>query len=235
MDMKHVSVMAAAVVGFFWLQPAAADQKHVVENPDYTYSEILACLSKKAAFKMAPDDFKGAVAQCSESAKGLTRGNFLAILMGCSFLREKEVTPSDSLKNLCDSIEQKLRPYFAANGPALQMLSMSLNDLGVIQLACNEMPESSVEDRAQCLSGLGKLRHLLQNPLPPVSIDPPTPQDYLTAIKADPQFVSSPYDLPFHETCLWLMDPMGHVVRGNDGKPKTMPISKEPDPAHPCL
>jgi hypothetical protein len=213
--------------------PANADEKHVIETPDYTYNEITACLSKKSAFKMAPTEFAATINECRSNAMGLTTEDYLSIVMGCGSLRNKEVNPPDSLNKLCDAIEEKLKPHFVAGGPSLQTLSLSLNDLGVIQLVCNGMSKS---EQSQCQVGLDKLRYLLQNPLPPVSIDPPvTADDYLAAVKANPIWVNSPYDSVFDPKCLWLMDPMGHVVRGKDGKPMTIPIKEKPDPAHPCL
>jgi hypothetical protein len=206
----------------------AADQ-HVVETPDYTYNEILSCLRKKSAFHVAPEVSNKALEECDKSALGLTKEDFISFVDGLMSLTMIETDPPNVLKDLSNGVERELRPYFVANGPSLQMLSMNANDLATLHAGCLKISDKQEKNKTHCLDALVRLKYLLQNPLPEINRDENlTGEDYVWLIKISPEWVNSPNDLAFHPTCLWLMDPIGHVVYGKDGKPVTIWLDKGP-------
>jgi hypothetical protein len=165
------------------LPPAFAGNSSIVttgnppETPDYTYNEIVGCLSTKGAFKMLPNAFKAANEDCAAKAYGLTREDFFALLDGCLVVMDIEQLKAD-----CNSADTKLRPYFVVGGPPFSSLSLTVNELITLQYGCSRIADA--KHKTQCETGLAKLKYLLQNPLPePRPIEPPvTPQEYLGGI-----------------------------------------------------
>jgi hypothetical protein len=190
------------------------------ETPDYTYNEILACLAQANAFKMPSATFKTTNEECTAKAHGLTREDFFALDDGCVAAMDVE-----QLKAECNSADAKLRPYFAVGGPPFSSLALTVNELVTLQYGCSKITDA--KDKARCERGLAKIKYLLQNPLPePRPIDPPvTQQEYLDVVKANPYWINSPSFSIYSPGPLWLMDPMGRLVRGKDGSPISAPIN----------
>jgi hypothetical protein len=202
------------------LPPAFADTPSIIitgnppETPDYTYNEIMGCLSTKGAFKMPREAFKAANEDCAAKAHGLTREDFIALLDGCLVAMDVEQLRAD-----CNSADTKLRPYFVVGGPPFSTLALTVNELITLQYGCSKLADA--RHKARCDTGLTKVKYLLQNPLPePRPIEPPvTPQEYLDVVKANPYWINSP-----RGDSLWLMDPIGRLVRGKEGNPISVPI-----------
>ena len=233
--MKTLCLLVSALVAAMATASSShAAEKHVVETPDYTYFEIMSCLSKKSVMQTTKERLDSALDDCTKMALGLTKEDFVNFVVGLSDLAGEETTPPGALKELASDVDSKLRPYFVAHGPALQTLSMSANDLGTLYAACAALPDSQTAEKNQCKSALAKLKKILQTPLPEINDSNIAGEDYIWLIKTDPRWANSPNDLALQPTCLWLMDPIGHVVYGRDGKPVTIWLEKGKDQGPPC-
>jgi hypothetical protein len=212
-------ILASCAAG---LPPAFAGTSSIIitdnppETPDYTYHEIVGCLSTKGAFKMPPDAFKAANKDCAAKALGLTREDFSALLDACVVAMYVE-----QLRVNCNSATTKLRPYFVVGGPPLSSLALTADELVALQYGCSKLADA--KNKALCETGLIKVKYLLQHPLSePRPIEPPiTPQEYLDVVKANPYWINSP-----RGDSLWLMDPMGRLVRRKEGNPISVPIKQ---------
>ena len=192
------------------------------ETPEFTYREILACLSKRGALKLAPTEFKKVNEECMEEAKGLTKFEFGSLIMGCVSIED------DSTIALCDSATEKLRPQFKPEGPLPSATGLTAAELAALEAGCRSLRDTThyPQQRARCASGFEKLKNLLLKPLAPnaletIRIEPPiSPTEYVALVRSAPYWITSP-----RGDAMWLMDPMGRLVRRNDGNPVSVPFS----------
>ena len=197
----------------------------VPETPDATYAEMVACLAEKGAFKMPQSTQEAAKEDCMAKAKGLTVFEFLAIGSGCLMIDDRNT------QTHCMTVDEKLRSQFVKGGPPLSVAGLTAAEIVAIESGCPSITDGT--EKARCLSGVNKLKFLLLGATgqPPVShkdlpFGPPTADEYLAWVKAAPIWINAP-----RGNALWLMDPLGQLVRDKNGNPVAVPLNK-PSPTH---
>ncbi len=218
LTLKHA--LAAIILTLSFAPPVAAVELQAdsppPETPDATYGEIVACLAEKGAFRMPVAAFQAANEDCMSKAQGLTRFEFVGLVLGCGSI------DGDKARAFCGSgVDKKLRPGFTHGAPPPSVQELTASEFVAIESGC---PSLRDPEKARCLSGVKKLRTLLVGAPLPNALDHNTlplvtPQEYLRIVKAAPYWITSP-----RGDSVWLLDPMGRLVIGKDGMPVSVPF-----------